>query len=682
MRAGAAWLDTLWRMLRAAGVTVLMTALPHGLALAQQPVSGPAPQAVAAQTSPVVPSATPASSAVPVAIPRTIPTTELAKQPLFVGPKLSPDGTRMLARLTIKGEEVLGVHSFRTAPIKLLGLPPKHDLRWYRWAGNNRVLLSLATIVPWFDDEAVLTRLFVFDLTTGKLQVLGGKMQGLEGDDLLYVDPSGDWVLLSFQKTIYDYPSVSRVELANNKMTTVVQQRADVWEWYADNRGEVRVGIGFGSNTWTTVYRANGTEKFRKLPKVRYDDEDGAMDIIRVFQGSDEGYVLNNKATGRYALYKFNFATKELGALVYQSATNDIEGFETSDDGSVVESLWYTDERRKVVWFDEKLKKHQADLDAAVKNSDNVIVSTARDFSALLVRTGSSRNPGSYYLYQPDEGAMSRIAKVSETLKPSELAPKTYITYKARDGLDVPAYLTLPVGRTPKGLPLIILPHGGPYGVRDTADYDAEVQLLANRGYAVLQPNFRGSEGYGKAFYEKGEGQWGRTMQDDLDDGMDWLTKQGTIDPKRVCIVGSSYGGYAALWGATRNPERYRCAASFAGVSDVKRQLAYQLDFAVSKRYRKDWRSTVTGDDKFDLRTVSPLFQVNQLRVPVLIAHGDDDQTVPVKQSKLYADALTKAGKPFELKIYPEEGHGFSTDANLKDWLDRLEAFLAKHNPA
>ena len=171
-----------------------------------------------------------------------------------------------------------------------------------------------------------------------------------------------------------------------------------------------------------------------------------------------------------------------------------------------------------------------------------------------------------------------------------------------------------------------------------------------------------------------------RQMQDDLDDGMDWLVKSGIADSKRVCIVGASYGGYAAVWGATRNPERYRCAASFAGVMDLGRQLNYQLDFRIDRRYRKDWRQTVKGSNTFDPKTVSPLYAIDKLRIPLLIAHGDADQTVPYKQSKLYVDALKKAGKSVEFHTYVGEGHGFSTAESQKDWLDRLEAFLAKHN--
>lgn len=299
----------------------------------------------------------------------------------------------------------------------------------------------------------------------------------------------------------------------------------------------------------------------------------------------------------------------------------------------------------------------------------------------MVIWSGGAGNPGAYYYFRPDKRRMELIAHVNEELAPSDLAIKKYVSYVARDGLEIPAYLTLPRGREERNLPLIIFPHGGPFDVRDSSEYDPVSQLLANRGYVVLQPNFRGSGGYGKAFYEKGEGQWGRGMQDDLDDGMDWLVKQGIVDPKRVCIVGGSYGGYAALWGATRNPDRYRCAASWAGVSDLGRQLKFQLNFGISQRYRKDWRQAVLGQDKFDSKSVSPLHTIHQLKVPVLVAHGKVDQTVPLYQSQLYAEALTKSGKQHEYVMIPDEGHNFSTSVNFVTWLSRLDAFLAKHNP-
>jgi dipeptidyl aminopeptidase/acylaminoacyl peptidase len=265
--------------------------------------------------------------------------------------------------------------------------------------------------------------------------------------------------------------------------------------------------------------------------------------------------------------------------------------------------------------------------------------------------------------------------------QPAGLAEMRPVKYRARDGLEIPAFLTLPTGRKAERLPLVIKPHGGPFGIRDHLTFDPEVQMLANRGYAVLQPNYRGSGGYGLEFLRRGEGEWGRKMQDDLDDGMDWLAGQGIIDPKRVCIAGGSYGGYAAAWGATRNPERYRCAACYAGVFDLGAQLSYDDEFLSSWSTRL-FRRSMKGSTGFNLGGVSPLQQVERLQVPVLLVHGEEDSTVPVKQSQAYHGALARHAKPHEYYTIPNEVHGFTQKGSFAFYLAKLDAFLAAHNPA
>jgi dipeptidyl aminopeptidase/acylaminoacyl peptidase len=241
--------------------------------------------------------------------------------------------------------------------------------------------------------------------------------------------------------------------------------------------------------------------------------------------------------------------------------------------------------------------------------------------------------------------------------------------------------VTLPKGRPATNLPLILMPHGGPFE-RDHRSYDALVQFLANRGYAVLQPQFRGSTGQGKDFVAKGYGEWGRRMQDDLDDGVDWLVRSGQVDPNRVCIVGASYGGYAAMWGAIRNPDRYRCAASMAGVSDLPKMIRYDRRLFSATRYFKEWRSKVEGEKNVDLRTVSPINFADRLKIPIFIAHGEKDENVPPEQSRAMVAALTKARADVSSKFYPDDSHGWDKTEDLHDWLARLEAFLARHNPA
>jgi dipeptidyl aminopeptidase/acylaminoacyl peptidase len=300
----------------------------------------------------------------------------------------------------------------------------------------------------------------------------------------------------------------------------------------------------------------------------------------------------------------------------------------------------------------------------------------------MLVWAGNEANPGQTFLFDAAKRSLDSFSAELPDLDRSLTASPKPIRYTARDGTAIYGYLTLPRGRPAKKLPLIVMPHGGPYGVRDKLEFDSTVQLLANRGYAVIQPNYRGSGGYGESFAELGAGQIGRAMQDDLDDAMDWAVKEGIADPARVCMVGASYGGYAALWAAIRNPERYRCAVSFAGVTDWKKQLKYDANF-FTRKGAKSWRTRIQGEDaNFDLDLVSPVAQIARLTRPVLVTHGEDDSNVPFKQFLLLRDAATKAGKPIETLTFAGEGHGFADDANEARYLDAIEAFLAKHNPA
>lgn len=599
---------------------------------------------------------------------------------------LSPDGRMLATRLSMQGHLFLGIVPIFGGDTRYLPLDVGDiSLNWFRWAGNGTILLSIGKTVQYMGEDAYQTRLAAFDVATQKIRFLGEGEEGLKGDDVLWVDPEGKSMLMAYQRTIYDYPSVWSVEIATNKRKKVVDERPDVWDWYADQVGVVRAGFIYTNKSWEMIYRSGPADKFHSVVKAGYHDEEAGLDATRIFQNSDDGYRrLLNEKTGRYALYRYNFATRQRGEMVFGSALNDVEDFDTTEDGKQPFSASYTDSRDQVYWFDKELAEVQTSIDKALgEGQHGVIISRSRDHQVLIVRLGASNTPGAYYIYTLASGAMHRLARVNEHLAAVNLVPSRYVTYKARDGLDIPAYLTLPGGRDPKKLPLIILPHGGPFWVRDDGSFDEEVQFYANRGYAVLQPQFRGSKSFGKAFQDAGKGQWGRAMQDDLDDGMDWLVKQGIVDAGRVCLIGSSYGGYAAMWGAIRNPERYRCAASFAGVMDVARQVKYANSFDTDSSSREDWRKMVQGGDAaFDLKSISPQFNLGTLKVPLLVMHGDKDTRVPIKQSRLFVEALKAAGKPVDFYTLAGEGHGFSTTANEQQWFDRLDAFLAKYNPA
>jgi dipeptidyl aminopeptidase/acylaminoacyl peptidase len=618
--------------------------------------------------------------------PDNIPTADFTESSGLQDPEISPDGNRIAVRAVREGKVYLAVLDATSRKLLLsLAASAKDELDWFDWAGNDRVLVSLSALDTLFGEEVRVTRLFVYDLTTGQFSLVGKKTQGIDGDDVLFTDPAGQYVLLEMQRSIYDWPSVWRFPLDGTaeKAGVEIQKPKDgVVSWSTDDAGTVRLGFQIaGSSAVKILYRRSATDDFKAIGKFSEDSkEDDFWDVLRIVAGSDEGYALKPDDSGRLALRKFNYATRAAGETVFAVPGWDIDGF-SLDDGNQPLAAWYADERDRIAWFEPKMKKLQERLEKALKGSEVWVVSRAKDGSRMIVWQGNADDPGTYYVYTAARASLDLLYYNKPKLLPEQLSKPRSVAFKARDGTDIRGFLTLPRGRAATGLPLILLPHGGPYGIRDKLDFDTEVQFLANRGYAVLQPNYRGSGGYGEAFEKLGDGQIGRAMQDDLDDAMDWAVAQGYVDPKRVCVVGSSYGGYAALWAAIRNPERYRCAASFAGVTDWKKQLRYDRGF-LSRKGAKANKERVQGEGgEFDLDLVAPVAQIARLTRPVLLAHGEKDSNVPFKQYKLLRDAAAKAGKPIELLPLADEGHGFDKPENEGKWLDALEAFLARHNP-
>lgn len=450
-----------------------------------------------------------------------------------------------------------------------------------------------------------------------------------------------------------------------------------MWDWYADEKGVVRAGIANDGFRWTIWYRDKPDEKLRTIRGKVDRDADSAVDRF-IFRGP-KAWIVTNERTGRFGLYEYDLTKAAIGKAIYEHPSFDIDDVYFDPFTGEVKVIEYEDDRRRFVWQDADTRALQAKVDKAIPSNSNAMTSWSQDDNRVLVWSEGADDPGRYYLLDRKSGQMHAVVAPYPEIEPDRLAPTKWVDFTARDGLALHGYLTLPKGMPAKGLPLVMMPHGGPY-MRDHWEYDPTVQFLASRGYAVFQPQFRGSVGRGKDFVAKGFGQWGRKMQDDLDDGVKWLVQSGQIDPRRVCIVGASYGGYAAMWAAVRNPETYRCAASFAGVSDLSAMLDYDKQFFAATRYFQNWREKVRGESSVDLRGVSPLTYANKIKIPVLIGHGEDDDNVPVSQSRKMVEALEQSGANVTGVFYKDEGHGFNKKEDLTDWLKRLEAFLSAHN--
>ena len=611
-----------------------------------------------------------------------LPVESFGKRPFIEDPVLSPTGEMMAARVDADGREVLAIFNLvdRTKPAKMVAIGDR-EIRWLDWAGPDRVLIGVLLDATINGFETKMTRLVSYEVSTGKATSVGYSSQGFYGDQVIYTDPKGAFVLLSLSRSAIDYPSVYRGDLATGELKVVVEGREPILFWLADSSGLVRVGIGFEGGHMRIFSRESAGESyFKHVAAIRLEDKDGEIDTFRMPSSTGQGLIVTNAKTGRFALYDFDWKTMEIGKPIFEHATVDIDDFGMTDDGSAVEAVYYTDDRRRVEWLQPEMKKVQEELDAAMVGRMNYVTSASRDRKKFLVWTGTASDPGHYYLYDRPAEQLTRIATPYEALKGKRLSPVQVVSYKARDGLEIPAYLTLPAGREPKNLPLVLLPHGGPH-VRDSWGFDYWVQFLANRGYAVLQPNFRGSAGYGVEFLKKGFGQWGAGMQDDLTDGVQWLIQEGTVDPKRICIAGASYGGYAALMGAIKTPELFRCAISWAGVTDVPAMMRHDKNHTLPARYSR-WRDRVRGEGDANLKDVSPVRRAGETGIPVLLMHGTEDDNVPYRQAEEFVKAMKKAGKPLEFIEFADVEHGIEKSSDRIKFLTAVEAFLAKHNPA
>ncbi len=295
----------------------------------------------------------------------------------------------------------------------------------------------------------------------------------------------------------------------------------------------------------------------------------------------------------------------------------------------------------------------------------------------LLFFVSSDRDPGSYYLLDVNTGKATKLLEVEPWIKPAQMAERRPIRFKASDGLELDGFLTIPPGRKLADLPMVLVPHGGPYGIRDDWYYDSDAQFLANRGYLVLQVNYRGSGGRGPAFQRSGYLKWGTRIQQDLIDGVKWAIGQHYADPNRICVYGGSFGGYSALMSVIRAPHLFKCAVGYSGVYDLK--MLYKKGDVQSSKFGRSYLSTVIGKNDADLDANSPDKLADKIDVPVFLAHGMEDRRAPFAQAEAMRDALKAANKTYEWMAVPKEGHGFYTEADRAAFLTRMQTFLEKY---
>jgi dipeptidyl aminopeptidase/acylaminoacyl peptidase len=615
-----------------------------------------------------------------------LPLAAFAHLPFVEYAEISPDGTHWAGLLGVNGIQVVAILNLfdKTEKIARVALPDGTEADWIHWVNADNVLIGLDALQSIEGEDLYITRTAALNRISGKLTTLLWDLAGQNaGDVLWFPHDNSSSVLISGQNSVYEseefWPAVYSVDVTNGRHHSIVSPHAGVTEWGADSAGTVRIGIGYDDSKRTSrlLYRsAGGRESFKVIDRADSRKRESLNLPFMFLPGGDHALVVHDNEQGMSSIYEVDLATQTQVRQVYSPSAGEVDSLVLSSDGSTLLGVSDTSAAGGMHWMDSNLAMLQRAFDKTVDEAQATILSLSDDRRSMLVRIGSASTPGGIYYYSLNDLKLRRLATINELIGTQHLAPVKVISYPARDGLAIEGLLTLPVGRDPHKLPFIVMPHGGPWA-QDTLVYDYWVQFLANRGYAVLQPNFRGSTGYGTEFLRKGEGQLGLAMQDDISDGVRWAVSQGLADAGRVCILGGSYGGYAAMWGIARDPDLYRCAISIAGVSSLKREVNDFANDLHGNKYRDDWQRMTP-----DFDAVSPLNAVERIKTPLLLIHGKKDITVAHSQSVKMYDRMRKAGKTVEFVSLPQADHYYTRQDDRVALLTAIETFLAKYNPA
>ena len=596
-----------------------------------------------------------------------IPLRDFFRNPELSSLELSPDGKQVAflapveRRLNLFVQEVNGEKPRQVTDVR------DRDIGGYFWKNAN-------TLIYLKDDGGDENyHLYAVDIVSGQTRDLTpfpGVRAGIV-DDLEDIE---DEVLIDMNQRRLDVFDVYRLNVKTGEMTLVAENPGNYIGYLTDHAGKVRVALAKDAeqNRNILLYRDTEQQEFRPIITTGFKDQ-----VSPYFFSADNRhlYATSNIGRDRKALVLIDPATGKEIQTMFAHPEVDVGGAGWSRLRKVLTSVGYTTDKSHRHFFDDKIRKIYATLEKQLPGYEVALTSIDKAEEQFVVRTYSDKSRGAYYLFNAKTGALKKWRDLSPWLNEQDMADMRPISFKSRDGLTIHGYLTLPKGKEARNLPVVVNPHGGPW-VRDTWGFNSEVQLLANRGFAVLQMNYRGSTGYGRAFWEAGFKQWGRKMQDDITDGVEWLIKQGIADPKRVAIYGGSYGGYAVLAGLAFTPEVYACGIDYVGVSNI---------FTLMKTIPPYWKPLMAefyekvGHPEKDeelLRSVSPVFHADKIKVPLFIAQGARDPRVNKAESDQMVAALAARGVKVEYMVKDNEGHGFRNEENRFEFYEAMEKFL------
>ena len=617
-----------------------------------------------------------------------IPTDIFGSPPLIADVKISPSGEKIAVYATLEnGDSAILVRDLsKNEPLRPIVSSDNKTLKLtgFSWFNEETILSRAWFAADYYSTKIDLTRLVKINVDGSGFKTLFKKRHFKDLPDnfpqrasiIDYLLNDDDHILVQIRTSNYRYPDVVKLNIDKNSIQMVQKAKTHVRSWRTDKEGRVRVGYKYERDqeiTSAILFKDLSTNKFRTIWKFANLSEDSKA--ILGFGENPNKVWFEAYEDGRLAVFSTDLSKQNIEpSLVFSHPKKDVETRLRYKKGKKDPiGLYFRDENYHLVTWDEKEAKFEESIYKLFPGKEVYFLSTSKNGNRYILFVEDTSTPGSFYLGDRKKGTLELIADSYPALIDVELPQKEELNYQARDGLEIEAFLTLPKGKK-KNLPTIIFPHGGPIAADGAEGFDYWTSFFANRGYAVLQMNFRGSTGYGYDFMKAGLGQWGGQMQDDIEDATKWAIDKGIADPKRICIVGGSYGGYAALMGAATS-DLYQCAVSFAGVTD----LLYLLD--ESRRYGGEEVLRIMLGDKSrsELSATSPVNLTDQIKIPVLLVQGDDDSRVLLKHGQKMRDAMEDSGVNYIYIEQEDSDHFLTLKRNRLQFFKETEKFLKKH---
>ena len=597
-----------------------------------------------------------------------IPMEDFFRNPEQSGFQLSPNGEYISFMKPWERRMNIFVQKIGAEEAVRVTSATERDIPAYFWSGNDRIVY----LQDRGGDENYRLYAVSSDGTESR------ELTPFENTRVTIVDSleeQDDFLLIGMNRRDQRLFDVYRLNLATGDLTLLEENPGDIAGWMTDHDGKLRVAVRSDGVNTSLLYRDKEDEPFRNI--LTTDFRESVSPLFFTFDNK-KLYVASNLGRDKSAIFVFNPQTVEHEELLFEHPDVDVSALFRSRKRKVITGTGFTTDRFRYHFFDEQRAALQKELEERLPDDEVVVASMSRDETKVLVYAGSDRTRGTYFFFDRETKDFRKLAELAPWLPKERMAPMKHVSYTSRDGLTIHGYLTLPLGKEPKNLPVVIHPHGGPW-VRDGWGFDPQVQFLANRGLAVLQMNFRGSTGYGRAFWEAGFKEWGRSMQDDVTDGVLWLINQGIADPKRVGIYGASYGGYAVLAGLAFTPDLYACGVDYVGVSNIFTLLETIPPYWELGRQMLYEQIGDPEKDKELLKAASPVFHADRITAPLFVAQGANDPRVKKAESDQIVEALRSRGIEVEYMVKENEGHGFRNEENRFDFYRAMERFLATH---